>query len=783
MKTRRTSSREKGMIFSPLVLFLFFAAAFASLFYYLYDESNSFEYERAQRDLRVVSSALQTTLLADERFFLVNIHHANDGGLSLQQQCERYAAAHPEIVSVGLKKNSVPQWDFIADSSADMVLRETAPTDVPMYYTDSAKTVPYSMPFQLNSDFYFEARFSSTGNELPSAAFSVYYSAEKLLRDILQHHPMENYEITLFSGTGKGIASTGYANAESPLRLHSAVPGYNPILSVEIANPNYSFWTAGMILGAVLCGLLSVAVFIITFVLLRDNVKLKKAELSLRSSEERFRTIFENSADAIRLTDRYGRIVMVNSAYCDLVKTSREELLREYTAGDSDLEKRYGANSAFRSQFDAGTLKMPAAQIIQRRGGGDVPVEASHSFINVEKGEKLLLSIFRDVGERKKFEMDSQQVQKMDALGEFAVGIGNNLKNIFGIVMNSAEMMFKETLGNARMEQYVGMIIRESKRASELADDLLVFARSKNTEQKPILVEKLIHQVQKILEHSLLPSITVSVSMNDNNAVVSGDIHQLHQAIVNLAISAQHRMPGGGTLSLTTAIAAAERVKNISPFAEGKEFVEITVGDNGKELDEYSRRRIFEPFFNARATDLSAGLRLSVAYGIVQQHAGFIDVQSEQGKGTTISIVLPVTHPQKNEELPQTAEAIQGGSECILIVDDEASYRQIYEQGLVSLGYKVYAAEDGENAFKVYEQHRSEIDLVVSDLTMPKINGEELFKKLLAYNPSVKGILATGAIDLKAKTEFLKLGIRDIIMKPFLLDELMAAVRKVLDSQ
>ena len=553
------------------------------------------------------------------------------------------------------------------------------------------------------------------------------------------------------------------------------------MLSVEIANPNYSFWTAGMLIGAIICCLLSLAVLMITFVLLRANVKLKSAESSLRGSEERFRTIFENSADAIRLMDRYGRIVMVNSAYCDLVATSREELLREYTAGDANLEERYSANSAFRSQFDAGTLKMPTSHVIKRRGGGDVPVETSHSFIEVGKGEKLLLSIFRDVSERKKFEMDAQQVQKMDALGEFAVGIGNNLKNIFGIVMNSAEMMYKETFGNAQVEQYVGMIIRESKRASELADDLLVFARSKNTEQKPILVEKLIHQTQKILQHSLPQSISVAVSMNDDNAVVNGDIHLLHQAIVNIAMTAQRRMQSGGAIVLRTSIAGSDIVKDRLHFSEGKEFLMIAVSDNGKELDEYSQRRIFEPYFNARATDQSAGLRLSVAYGIVQQHGGFIDVQSEEGKGTTIALFLPVVSHQKPESMAKPAEAIQRGTECILVVDDEESFRQIYEHGLVSFGYRVFTAEDGNEALAVYKRHQSEIDLVVSDLSMPKMNGEELIVKLLALNPSVKTILATGAIDLKAKEEFLRLGVRDILMKPFLLDEIMSSVRKVLD--
>ncbi len=772
-----------GMIVSPAVLFLFFVAAFAVLFYFLYDESSSFEHERAQRDLRILSSALQSTLLADEKFFSLMTKNTGGGGVNVQNECRHYAVEHPEVASVEFKKDDVVQWSTSSDSSADIALLETASDKIPMYYGDSSKTILTSRPFPLNNMYFFEERFSFTENNVPAATISVFYSAEKLLRGVLLRDPMENYEITLFSGAGNGIASTGYSNAEAPVRLQSAVPGYSRLLSVDIADPKYSFWTTEMIIGAVLCSLLSVAVFMITFVLLRDNVKLKTAESSLRSSEERFRSIFENSADAIRLMDRYGRITMVNSAYCDLVKTSREELLREYTGGDKNLEERYSANSAFRSQFDAGTLKMPSSQVIKRRGGEDVPVEASHSFVDMGKGEKLLLSIFRDVSERKKFEFDAQQVQRMDTLGEFAVGIGNNLKNIVGIVMNSAELMIKEARGNSQLAQYADMIIRESKRASEFADDLLVFARSKTTEQKPVLTEKMIYQAGKILEHSLPPAITVTVSLNDNRAVINGDIHQLHQAVVNLALTAQQRISGKGTIRIETAIADPKLVKDRSHFSEEKEFVAVVVSDSGKELDEYTKRRIFEPFFNARATDQSSGLRLSVTYGIVQQHGGFIDVQSEQGKGTSISLFFPVAYHKTPEKTVKEVTESQGGSECLLIVDDEESFRRIYESGLTSIGYKVYTAKDGEEALAVYKQHQSEIDLVISDLMMPRMSGEELFKKLLADNPIMKGILATGAIDLKAKAEFFKMGIRDIIMKPFLLDDLMSTVRKVLDGQ
>jgi len=779
MEKRRSSSRRRRMIVYPAVLFLLFAAAFAWLFYDLDDEEAGFEHEKVQHRLDLLCAAFQTTLQGNEKFFVVATHAESP---VLRRQCEAYRLSHPEIVSVqcGAEETRI-RWTVPEDSSAALLMQAVRGTSL-FSFADSSNGLFYSKPFQFNGRYFIEALYPLSPPGGGAETCYVFYSAERLLEEILRRRPMEGAEVAVFSGWGEQITSTGYSNAQSSIRLQQGVPGYGKLLTIDIAEPAYTFWTSGTIAAAVGCGVLTIAVFFITFFLLRDLDSLRRVQRSLRSSEERFRAIFENSVDAMRLVDRYGRIAMVNAAYCDLVKTPKEELLREYNAGDDNLEERYAANSAYREQFDAATLKLSSFQPLKTKGGEDIPAEARHSFINIGGGEKLLLSIFRDVSEKKRYELEAQQVQKMDALGEFAVGIGNNLKNIFGIVMNSAEMMYKQTFGNAQMEQYIAMILRESKRASEFADDLLVFARSKSAEHKPVIVEKLMHQAEKILRHSLPQSVAVEVSTNDNGAVVSGDIHQLHQAVINLALTAERRMTKGGSIHLRTSIADPAEMKKRVHFLEGKEYVVIAVEDNGKELDEYSQRRIFEPYFNARATDQAAGLRLSVAYGIVQQHGGFIDVLSEAGKGTTISLYLPVAeHRQPGGE--GVPEVIQGGNECLLIVDDEESFRQLYEHGLASFGYKVFTAQDGEEALSVYEKHRGEIDLVISDLSMPTMNGEELFRKLFAQNPSVKGILATGAIDLKAKKEFLALGIRDIIMKPFPLDELMASVRKVLDNR
>ncbi len=783
MKKRRTTSRSGGVYIYSTALFLVFAVAFGSLYFYMAEQSSSSEQERVNRDIQILSSAIQATLLENEEFFLHTPHVAADEGQSTKRRFQRYVVNHPEIVSVEVKtNNNVVEWNILSDSTAEYFPRLAAEDHEHLSLSDSFHTVQYSKPFRSEKGFYFELRIVVIEKGVTFGTISVFYSAEKLLGTVLRRYPMPGYEISLFSGLGQEIASTGFSNADASLRVQRAVNGYGQLMSIDIANPNYLFWTPGMAFGAALCGALCVAVFVMTLFLSLDNTKLKTAESSLRGSEERFRTIFENSVDAMRLMDRYGRIVMANSAYCDLVKSSHEELLHEYNAGDENLEARYSANSSFRAQFDAGTLKMPTSQLIDRRDGEKIPVEISHSFINVGKNEKLLLSIFRDVSERKKYEVESQQVQKMDALGAFAVGIGNNLKNIAGIVMNSVEMINKEDAGNPLLVKYGDVILRETKRASALADDLLVFARSKSGEEKPISVEKIVSQARKILEHSLSPSITLSVVMNDRNAVVKGDIHQLHQAIVNLALDAQQRMPGGGTIRIETSIADPEYVRSKLSFVEEKEFIVVNIIDNGHAVDEYTRRRIFEPFFNAKATDYAAGLRLSVVYGIVQNHGGLIDVKSEKGKGTTFSMLFPVLYHEEAKAERAFAEVPAGGTECILVVDDEESFTQIYEHGLVSFGYKVFTARDGGEAFALFEKRRSEIDLVITDLMMPKMTGEELYHKLRALNPSVKVILATGAIDLKAKTEFLKMGVSEIVMKPFLLDELMAAVRKVLDT-
>ena len=397
----------------------------------------------------------------------------------------------------------------VKDSTMAEILWPLIKRDTALARRSATRFARFSKPLKFGSQFYFAAFIPIRRSGITSSPIILLYSADSILGEALRRHPVEGCEASLFSLSGERIVSIGFPSAAAFLRVQKAVPGYEGIFSADISDPDYMFWDTERIFTGIVCAGLTVIVFVIFRELRGDLKKLKKAASDLRSSEEHFRRIFEKSADALRVMDRYGRIVMVNSAYCDLVESWDEELLRDYNAGDENLEGRYSGSSAFRAQFNAGTLKMPASQVMIRSDGREIPVEVSHSFFSIANGKKLPLSIFRDVSERRRHELESQQVQKMDALGDFAVGIGNTLKNIAGIVMNSAEILNKKAAASPTLVEYMNIIFRESKRTAELADDLLVFARSKESDARPVHVTKFVHQAARILESAWSPVISL----------------------------------------------------------------------------------------------------------------------------------------------------------------------------------------------------------------------------------------------------------------------------------
>jgi Signal transduction histidine kinase len=258
----------------------------------------------------------------------------------------------------------------------------------------------------------------------------------------------------------------------------------------------------------------------------------------------------------------------------------------------------------------------------------------------------------------------------------------------------------------------------------------------------------------------------------------------VHQVLLNLCVNARDAMRGSGTLSISTSLESGEKLrgrflKAIQPF-----YVVVEVRDTGSGMDEETQKRIFEPFFTTKDIGKGTGLGLSVVFGIMESHGGFIDVASRVGHGTTFSLYFPVNSPAMSglESDKGTRQESRGGTETVLVVEDEESLRDSSKLNLSLQGYTVLTAEDGNQAIEVYRNHWKDIAIVVCDFGLPRMDGREVLKNLKTINPAVKFVLASGYIDPEEKSEILEEGAKDFLQKPYVANDLMWKIRDVIDS-
>jgi PAS domain S-box-containing protein len=781
-KPRFSALRLRSFIAYTAILLLM--GIFAFQFYLLTNRTRQLEDERLSKEITILSFSLQQRLVQNESLFMRKMQAlADTAGIdqSIRTAFDGVLADRSEIESVVRKDTSQRvKWFRTHDTLNTMYTPLPLSRSTFDLTVDSTYTGSYYIPFRSGLKYFFEYQIPLVIRNRWIGSISVLYSCERLFENVLRENPTHGYEASLLSPSGEILATTGLTNFPSLIRIGVPVKTFDQYLRLEIMSSRFDIWNPQNLGSIAAILLLGVILIVLTTLSSKSVRRLRKVESNLRMSETRFRAIFESSKDGMRLTNHDGKIVMVNSAYSDLVRIPHEKLMQ--TPSDEVVVSSYEhPNSEYRQQFRAGTLKMPSLQIIKRENGTEIPVEVNHTFVAMETGEKLLLSVFHDISERKKMEMELQQIQKMDSLGRLANGIANNLNNIVGIMMNAAEMIKRKAPQTLQLDEYIEIVLTQSKRGMEFAKELMLFAKPKKEDDRPVHIPSTIRNAMHVLEYSIAPSIQTNVTTNDNDAVILGEMQQIIQCVVNLALTAQERMRDGGTLTIATAIADSKNLNKRFGVPEQKEFVAISVADTGTQLSEKEKNRMFEPFYNV-ASQTGAGLRLSVVYGIVKTHGGHLDVVSEKEKGTTITLYLEVNKHEATEQHVDYGE-VKGGAETILVIDDEESFRSIYVAELSSLGYKVLTADDGVNALETFKQQRDNISLVVSDLSMPNMNGEDLFVQLKAITPDVKVIFATGNLDRASKDEFLARGVKGLLNKPFSLDEMVATVRNVLDQR
>ena len=512
---------------------------------------------------------------------------------------------------------------------------------------------------------------------------------------------------------------------------------------------------------------------------LRDITTSKQAEVALRESELKFRGLFDLSPQAIALTEvETGRLIDVNDTFCKVTKYNKEEVLGRTTTelGFYSKEDRnrfigklqpsgeiHGFEMDFKAKDDSIINSVMFARHIQL------------------KGKIFIITAFLDMTERKRLETQLQQAHKMEAIGTLAGGIAHDFNNLLmGILGSTSLMLFNITSNHPHyeslknVEQYV-------QSGAKLTKQLLGIARGGKYEVKPADLNKLLEKTSEMFRRTS-KDIRIYAKYQTEIWPVEVDQSQIEQVLLNLYVNAWQAMPDGGELYLQSenVFLDEEHVRLLS-LKPGR-CVKLTITDTGVGMDETTIQRIFDPFFTTKEMGRGTGLGLASVYGIIKNHDGIIDVFSKKGEGATFSIYLPASDKKIIEEKEMPREILKG-VEMVLLVDDEDSIVDVGGEILHMMGYQVLSARSGKEAVELYQKNQATIDIVVLDMIMPEMGGEETHDKLKEINPKVKVLLSSGySIDGKAK-EILEKGCDGFIQKPFTVEELSQKIREILDKK
>jgi PAS domain S-box-containing protein len=518
----------------------------------------------------------------------------------------------------------------------------------------------------------------------------------------------------------------------------------------------------------------------------RDVTERRATQTALQSSETLFRSVWENSADGMRLTDETGVIVAVNEAFCKLVGMGQEELNGKlftviYAASENTREML----QIYRTNYSTHEFSDNREFHYTLHNGREVVLEVSHSFIEFHGQPQLTLSLFRDITAQRRLEEQFRQAQKMEAIGQLAGGVAHDFNNILTVIQGHASLLASAKLGPLE-EKSANQIGQAAARAAGLTRQLLTFSRRQLIQPKKLDLNKIVGNMTNMLGRLLGEDITLQLNYCQAAPTVEADAGMMEQVLLNLAVNARDAMPKGGQLAIRlTVIDVDDAYVARQPDARKGTFVCVSVTDTGTGISPENLPRIFEPFFTTKAIGKGTGLGLATVYGIVKQHQGWIELESLVGKGTTFRIFIPwISSDKVGNEKPTTAITVRGGEEGVLLVEDEKPVRELVARVLERYGYHVFQADNGTDALEVWEQHKNEINLVLTDLVMPNnMNGRELAEKLWAQSPGLKVIFTSGySADIVGKDFKLEPEL-NYLQKPYQPQILALTIRRCLDGK
>jgi signal transduction histidine kinase len=526
----------------------------------------------------------------------------------------------------------------------------------------------------------------------------------------------------------------------------------------------------------------------INYALQAEVIAHTRAEEELRWKTAFLEAQVNSSIDGIFVVDEQGKKLLQNQRMTDLWKIPR------HIADEKD--------DAAQIQYITSRAKNPDEFAGKIAYLNSHPDEVSRDEIELIDGTVLdrysspvrdkagkyygRIWTFRDITQRRTLEAQFRQAQKMEGIGQLAAGVAHDFNNILAVIqMQSGLLKTGPALSPQQLES-AGEIEKAAGRADSLTRQLLLFSRKQTMQPRDLDLNQSINDMTKLLRRTLGEAIQVQFKFAMEPLLIHADAGMLDQVLMNLAVNAHDAMRRGGKLIIETSAAEFdESVRAQSPLARPGSFVCLSVGDNGCGIAPETMERIFEPFFTTKEGGKGTGLGLAAVFGIVQQHQGWINVSSEVGRGTVFRIYLPrlAAKPDQKSGQPEPP-TVRGGSETILLVEDEGALRASMRKALSQLGYRVLDSVSGVEAQKVWEQHRDEIDLLVTDLVLPGgMNGKDLAERFSKGNPKLKVICTSGySVEMASRDFPLEEGV-NFLAKPFGARKLAQTVREKLDAR
>jgi PAS domain S-box-containing protein len=514
----------------------------------------------------------------------------------------------------------------------------------------------------------------------------------------------------------------------------------------------------------------------------------------LQESERKYRELVENASTIILRINVQGKIIFFNEFAQMLFGYKQEEILgRPITEFIFSSENEPGdwiseLISASRSSVDGTVLREENHLVKDDR---EIVVSWIFKPIYGEEGSiKEILCVGMDITRLKKAEEEKRALetqlahtQRIEAIGTLAGGIAHDFNNILSAIIGYTELALYVSKDEEKRRKQMLEVLKAGQRAKDLVRQILSFSRHTDEEKKPIELAPVIKEAVKMLRASLPATIQIVQDFKGDPDIVLADPTRIHQIVLNLCTNAHHAMLRSGgvlTLRLRSVQLNGAKLRSYPELREGKYLV-FTVSDTGHGMDRSIMERIFEPYFTTKEKGMGTGLGLAVVHGIVKGYGGAIRVKSTPGKGTTFDILLPCAE-RKAEVAGNVEKALEGGTERILLVDDESAIVEITSQMLTSMGYKVAARTDPLEALELFLKNPYGYDLLITDMTMPHLTGDILAKRVLQIRPDMPVILCSGYSENLLDESINSIGIREIVSKPLVLGELATTVRRALDE-